>query len=51
MTTLGYGDITPIASMLRTLAYLQAVAGTFYIAVVVASLVGAFSRRTKPSSH
>ena len=47
MTTLGYGDITPIVPMTRTLAYLQAVAGTFYMAVVVASLVGAFARRPK----
>ena len=47
MTTLGYGDITPVVPMTRTLAYLQAVAGTFYMAVVVASLVGGFARRHK----
>jgi hypothetical protein len=41
MTTLGYGDITPVIPLTRTLAYLQAVIGTFYMAVVVASLIGA----------
>lgn len=44
MTSTGYGDITPALPVTRTLAYLQAITGTFYIAVVVASLVGAFSR-------
>lgn len=47
MTTLGYGDISPAVPMMRTLAYLQAVIGTFYMAIVVASLVGAFARRSK----
>ncbi|MEM9254604.1 MAG: potassium channel family protein [Pseudomonadota bacterium] len=46
MTTLGYGDISPALPVTRTLAYLQAVAGTFYMAVVVASMVGAL-RKTK----
>jgi hypothetical protein len=47
MTTLGYGDISPVVPFTRALAYLQAVAGTFYMAVVVASLVGAFARKSK----
>lgn len=46
MTTLGFGDISPAVPMTRTLVYLQAVAGTFYMAVVVASLVGAFARKS-----
>ncbi len=41
MTSLGYGDISPAIPLSRTLAYLQAVAGAFYMAIVVASLVGA----------
>jgi voltage-gated potassium channel len=44
MTSTGYGDITPALPVTRTLAFLQAITGTFYMAVVVASLVGAFSR-------
>ena len=41
MTSVGYGEITPVIPLTRTLAYLQAVLGAFYMAVVVASLVGA----------
>ena len=47
MTSTGYGDITPALPVTRTLAYLQAITGTFYMAVVVASLVSTFSRATK----
>jgi hypothetical protein len=42
MTTLGYGDITPVSATARTIAYLQAVFGQFYIAILVAGLVGAY---------
>lgn len=41
MTSVGYGEITPAIPLTRTLAYLQSVLGAFYMAVVVASLVGA----------
>ncbi len=41
MTSVGYGEITPAVTVSRTLAYLQAVIGSFYMAVVVASLVSA----------
>ena len=41
LTTLGYGDITPAMPLTRTLAYLEAITGTFYLAIVVASLIGA----------
>jgi len=47
MTTVGYGEITPAIPVTRTLAYLQAITGTFYMAVVVASMVGSFSRQSK----
>jgi len=42
MTTLGYGDILPVSATARGLAYIQAVVGQFYIAVLVAGLVGAY---------
>jgi hypothetical protein len=45
LTTLGYGDITAIHPIGNALSYLQAITGTFYMAVVVASLVGAKARR------
>jgi hypothetical protein len=40
LTTLGYGDITPIRPVACWLACLEAVFGQFYLAVVVAQLVG-----------
>lgn len=42
LTTLGYGDITPVTATARSLAYTEAIAGQFYIAVLVAGLVGAY---------
>jgi hypothetical protein len=40
LTTMGYGDITPARTPATVLAALEAVFGQFYIAVVVAELVG-----------
>ena len=49
MTSLGYGDISPAISLTRVLASLQVIAGTFYMAIVVASLIGArTTERPKP---
>jgi len=45
MTTLGYGDLLPISATARAIAYLQAVFGQFYIAILVAGLVGAYIAR------
>ncbi len=42
MTTLGYGDILPVSGIARGLAYMQAIVGQFYIAVLVAGLVSAY---------
>lgn len=39
MTTMGYGHVTPTSAPARTAAYLQAVFGQFYLAVLVARLV------------
>jgi hypothetical protein len=39
MTTLGYGDITPVSAPAQTASYLQAVFGQFFLAVLVARLV------------
>ncbi len=40
LTTIGYGDITPAAEAARMLAVVEAVLGQFYLAVLVARLVG-----------
>jgi voltage-gated potassium channel len=42
MTTLGYGDVVPVSAVARTLAYLQAIFGQFYIVILVAGLVSAY---------
>jgi hypothetical protein len=42
LTTLGYGDVTPIISQARTLAWVEALIGQLYLAVMVAGLVGTF---------
>ena len=51
LTTAGYGDITPVNPLLRTLAYLEMIAGQFYMAILVAGLVGLFmGQRGAPGS-
>lgn len=40
MSTLGYGDLTPVSAVARALAWIQAVVGQLYLAVTVAALVG-----------
>ena len=40
MTTLGYGDISPVSGPAKALAMTQAITGQIYLAVLVARLVG-----------
>lgn len=52
LATVGYGDVTPITPLARTLAWTEAITGQFYLAVLVAGLVGfkvaqAMNERTK----
>ena len=42
LTTAGYGDITPLNPILRTLAYLEMITGQFYMAILVSGLVAHF---------
>jgi len=48
LTTLGYGDITPLSPFAQTWATMEAVVGTFYMAVLVARLVGMYQSRRPP---
>jgi voltage-gated potassium channel len=41
LTTLGYGDISPNTPFAQVVVYMEAIAGVFYMAIVVASLVSA----------
>ena len=40
LTTLGYGDVTPIRPLASAVAYIEAVFGIFYIAILVGALIG-----------
>lgn len=40
LATVGYGDVTPTTPLARTLAWTEAITGQFYLAVLVAGLVG-----------
>jgi voltage-gated potassium channel len=44
LTTLGYGDISPATPMAEVLVILEAVIGMFYLASIVASLIGAMKQ-------
>lgn len=44
LATLGYGDVTPMASAARALAVLEAVFGQLYLAVLIARLVSLYAR-------
>lgn len=45
ITTLGYGDISPVAPFSRISAGLEAATGTLYIAILIARIVGSLSDR------
>jgi hypothetical protein len=50
ITTLGYGDITPLTQTARTLSFAEAIVGQFYIAVLVAGLVSAYISSKRDSN-
>lgn len=42
LTTLGYGDVSPVSEVARTFSWLEAVVGQLYLAVLIARLVGLY---------
>ena len=50
MTTLGYGDILPVGPLARALAYMAAITGQFYIAILVGMMVGLYLSQNRSSS-
>jgi voltage-gated potassium channel len=42
LTTTGFGDIVPVDRLVRTLVYLEGVAGQLYVAILVATLVSQY---------
>ena len=51
LTTLGYGDVSPVAPIARFLVYMEAVVGVFYMAILVASLIGVGINESKSNGH
>ncbi len=49
MTALGYGDTSPRSTGEKNWVVLQEIIGQFYIAILVARLVGVFSAQVKAS--
>ena len=50
LSTVGYGDITPVSHVARTLAMTEAMTGTLYMAVLISRLVALYSSQAaKPS--
>ncbi|HSR69051.1 MAG TPA: ion channel [Acidobacteriota bacterium] len=43
LTTLGFGEIVPASPLVRPITILEALAGVFFMAVLVARLVGSYS--------
>lgn len=43
LSTIGYGDITPVSRVAKMLCVMQAITGMFYVAVLVARLVSIYS--------
>ena len=48
LSTVGYGDITPVSRIARWLAAMEAMTGMLYVAVLIARLVALYST---PKSH
>ena len=43
LSTVGYGDITPVSHVARMLAAMEAISGTLYVAVLISRLVALYS--------
>ena len=46
LTTLGFGDISPATPVAQVIVILEAITGMFYLAVIVASLIGGRRNRS-----
>ena len=51
LSTVGYGDITPVADVARMLAAAEAVIGTLFVAVLISRLVSMYSTQSPVKEH
>ena len=47
LTTLGYGDITPVSAFAKSLTIVIAISGQLYLTILIAMLVGKYLSRTQ----
>jgi voltage-gated potassium channel len=47
LATVGYGDMVPGNGVIRNLAIVEAIAGQFYLAVMIARLMSLYMRETR----
>jgi hypothetical protein len=50
LCTVGYGDILPVSPIARLLSAMEAIVGMFYVTLLIARLVAAYSSGDKPES-
>jgi ion channel len=50
LSTVGYGDITPVSKVARMLAAMEAMTGLLYVAVLIARLVAIYSSQSRSDS-
>jgi hypothetical protein len=51
LCTVGYGDITPVSRAARMLSVLEAIAGLFYMALLISRLVSVYSSAQLTRAH
>jgi hypothetical protein len=51
LSTVGYGDITPVSGAARMLSSMEAMTGTLYVAIIIARLVALYSVTSTASSE
>jgi len=51
LTTLGYGDIQPVSGYARTFAFLEAIVGTLYVAILISRLVSLYITHSIMNKH
>ena len=51
LSTVGFGDVTPVSKIARTLSVMEAVTGTFYVAILIARLVAMYVPTSRSASQ
>ena len=51
LTTVGYGDVTPLSISARTLSWVEAITGQLYVAVLIAGLISALVAKNLALNH